>query len=260
MGISNFTVNVHHMDKLKYLDISGNNMRCLSKQAMKELTNLSSSQRTKFDKTILHINLSRNPIQCNCQCYTFLKWLKSTDIMFTYKGNLCSIFGKNYTLSSIRSLIESECFPHTWFHTMIKVQVSFLVLITVYTISRRHKYRLYFLYLQLRILVVSKLIAEDVKSFDAFISYAEQDREWIKKKLIKNLEQPRKLKLLVASRDFEAGRLISANIHSAITTSRKTVFVISKSFLNSSWCLEEFAMALTVSKHSILCDFVFGKK
>ena len=52
-----------------------------------------------------------------------------------------------------------------------------------------HKYRIYFLYLQLRISVVSKLTIEDVKSYHAFVSYAEQDRQWIKKKLIKNLEQ-----------------------------------------------------------------------
>lgn len=160
---------------------------------MKELTNLSSIQKKKYDKTILCINLSRNPIQCNCQCYTFLKWLKSTDLRFTYEGYLCTIFGKNFTLSnisSILSLVESECFPHNWLHIMVKTEVALWVaLITVFTISRRHKYRLYFLYLQLHILVVSKIIAEDVKSFDAFISYAEQDREWIKRKLIKNLEQ-----------------------------------------------------------------------
>ena len=92
------------------------------------------------------------------------------------------------------------------------------------------------------------MVAEDVKQFHAFISYASQDRQWVKKRLIKNLEKGRKLKLLVASRDFEPGKLVTANIHDAITTSAKMVLVISKSFLNSSWCLEEFSMALTVSE------------
>ena len=105
---------------------------------------------------------------------------------------------------------------------------------------------------------MSKMAANETRPFHAFISYAEQDREWVKKKLIKNLEQLRKLKLFVASCNFEAGRLISANIHSAITKSNKTVFVISKSFLKSSWCLEEFSMALTVSiAHS---SFYFGQE
>ena len=120
-------------------------------------------------------------------------------------------------------------------------------MIILCTILGRHKYRLYFLYLQLRIMVISRLIAEVTKLFHAFISYVEQGRQWIKKRLIKNLEERRQLKLFVASRDFEPGKMISANIPSAITTSNKTVFVISKSFLKSSWCLEEFSMALTVS-------------
>ena len=100
--------------------------------------------------------------------------------------------------------------------------------------------------------MISKIAVDDVKSFHAFIPYATPDRQWVKKRLIKNLEGRRKLKLLVASRDFEAGKLITANIHSAITTSAKTVFVISKSFLRSSWCLEEFSMALTVSGENVL--------
>ena len=98
--------------------------------------------------------------------------------------------------------------------------------------------------------LLSKIVAEDVKQFHAFISYASPDRQWVKKKLIKNLEDKRKLKLFVASRNFEVGKLISANIHYAITSSAKTVFLISKSFLKSSWCLEEFSMALTVSVYS----------
>ena len=71
------------------------------------------------------------------------------------------------------------------------------------------------------------------------------------KEAYKKFGKRRKLKLFVASRDFEPGKLITANINSAITTSAKTVFVISKSFLRSSWCLEEFSMALTVSEQNI---------
>ena len=96
------------------------------------------------------------------------------------------------------------------------------------------------------------MVAEDVKQFHAFISYASPDRQWVKKRLIKNLEERRKLKLFVANRGtLNLDTLITANIHSAITTSAKTVFVISKSFLKSDWCLEEFSMALTVSEQNI---------
>ena len=73
------------------------------------------------------------------------------------------------------------------------------------------------------------------------------------KRLLRNLEQRMNLKLHAASRDFEVSRLIHDNIWRAINRSVKTVFVISKNFLRSDWCLEEFAMAL----HVCIQNFIF---
>ena len=253
MGLKSLTTKISHMKRLKYLDISFNNLECLSKKAIVELSNLSSIQKHSYNKTILKVNLNNNPLQCSCQCYAFLKWLKATEISFEQSNLTCTLDEVRYNLSTslneVISTLEGICFPRTWFHTIIGTELTVIFLITVLTMLQRYKFRLYFLYLQLWTMLISKfVVVEDVKSFHAFISYATPDRQWVKKRLIKNLGEGRKLKLLVASRDFEAGKLITANIHSAITTSAKTVFVISKSFLKSDWCLEEFSMALTVSK------------
>ena len=252
MGFKNLTAKISHISRLKYLDVSFNNLQCLSREVVMELSNLSSIQEYKYNKTILKVNLNHNPLQCNCQCYHFLKWLKFTNISFA-QGNLtCTLDEVKYNLSTslneVTLILEGICFPHTWFHVMIGVELTVIFLIVAFTILRRYKFRLYFLYLQLRTLLISKIVVmEEVKTFHAFISYASPDRRWVKERLIKHLEEKRKLKLFVASRNFEVGKLISANIYDAITSSAKTVFLISKSFLKSSWCLEEFSMALTVS-------------
>ena len=250
MRMQNFTVEIGHMTKLRYLDISSNNIKCLSQNTTKELKNLNVKSRGN-----LEVNLQNNPLQCNCECYSFFKWYKSTAIIFTGKDNLyCTLGKKRYKLSNINEILlilNASCYPRTWFSIMIGAQITIYFNIIVFALYKRHKYRLYFFYLKCRISLLSKMVADDVKQFHAFISYAAPDRQWVKKRLIKHLEQGRKLeklKLFVASRDFEAGKLITENIHSAITTSAKTVFVISKSFLKSDWCLEEFSMALTVSK------------
>ena len=154
-------------------------------------------------------------------------------------------------MDKIFVVLDEICFPRTWLHITVGVQFTVFFLITIFTLVRRHKYRIYFFYLKCRISVLSRIIEEEVKPFHAFISYASQDRRWVKERLIKYLEKRRNLKLFVASRDFIAGKLITANIHSAITTSAKTVFVISNSFLKSEWCLEEFSMALTVSEKKL---------
>ena len=201
------------------------------------------------------MNLNHNPLQCNCQYYPFLKWLKFTKISFEQTNLTCTLDKVRYNLSTslneVTLILEGICFPRTCFHIIIGVQLTVIFLITTFTILRRYKFRLYFLYLQLRTILISKIVVmEEVKTFHAFISYASPDRRWVKERLLKNLEDKRKLKLFVASRNFEVEKLISANIYDAITSSTKTVFLISKSFLKSSWCLEEFSMALTVSVYS----------
>ena len=245
--LQNFTIEIGHLTKLKYLDISSNNIKCLSENTTKELKKLKYKSRE-----ILQINLQNNPLQCSCDCYSFLKWYKYTDIKFIGKNNLYCVSGKKtFKLSNISKvliILEALCYPRIWFNIIIAVQVTVCFIITIFALCKRHKYKIYFFYLKCRISLLSKLAAEEVKQFHAFISYASPDRQWVKRRLIKNLEQRRKLKLFVASRDFEPGKLITANIHDAITISSKTVFLISKSFLKSSWCLEEFSMALTVKK------------
>ena len=254
MGFKNLLIKISHMNRLKYLDISFNNLQCLSEEALMELSNLSSIQRKKENETSLKINFDNNPLQCNCQCYPFLKWLKSTKVLFEQSNLTCTLDGVKYNLSTglneVTLILEGICFPPTWLHAIIGAQLTLFCLVTILTLLRRYKFRLYFFYLKLRTLLISKITVDDVKTFHAFISYATPDRQWVKKRLIKNLEERRKLKLLVANRDFKAGKLIIANILDAISTSSKTVFLISKSFRNSSWCLEEFSMALTVSEDS----------
>ena len=244
--MQNFTIEIGHMVKLRYLDISSNNIKCLSKNTTGELKNLLSNSTRS-----LQINLQNNPLQCNCECYSFLKWYKSTGIEFTGKNDLHCVFGiKRFNLSDISKILmilDAFCYPRTWLNVIFQVQGTVCFTITIFALYKRHQYRIYFFYLKCRISLLSKMVAEDVKQFHAFISYASPDRQWVKKRLIKHLEKRRKLKLFVASRDFEPGKLITANIHSAITTSAKTVLLISKSFLKSEWCLEEFSMALTVT-------------
>ena len=254
MGFKNLPIKISQMERLKYLDISFNNLECFSREVMIELSNLSSIQQQIYNKTVFKVNLNNNPLRCNCKCYPFLKWLKATKISFEQSNLTCTLDEVTYNLSTslneVTLILEEICFPHTWFHVIVGAQLTVIFFIITLAMLRRHKFRLYFLYLQLRTLLISKIAVDDVKTFHAFISYATPDRQWVKKRLIKNLEKRRKLKLLVASRDFEAGKLITANIHSAITTSAKTVFLISKSFLRSSWCLEEFSMVLAVSENN----------
>ncbi|XP_014853364.1 PREDICTED: toll-like receptor 2 isoform X1 [Poecilia mexicana] len=85
-------------------------------------------------------------------------------------------------------------------------------------------------------------------SFDAFVSYSEQDASWVENFLVPEMEEPSDsdsenptspLTLCLHKRDFLPGHWIMDNIMSAIERSRRTVFVLSENFVQSDWCRYE---------------------
>lgn len=85
---------------------------------------------------------------------------------------------------------------------------------------------------------------EENCTYDAFVSYNSSDELWVMNELLPNLEgNGSSLKLCLHHRDFEPGRYIIDNIVSAVYSSRKTICVVSRNFLNSEWCSLEIQMA-----------------
>ncbi|XP_013875940.1 toll-like receptor 21 [Austrofundulus limnaeus] len=85
---------------------------------------------------------------------------------------------------------------------------------------------------------------EENCKYDAFISYNFSDEEWVLNELLPNLEgNGSSLKLCLHHRDFELGRNIVDNIVTAVYSSRKTICVVSRNFLQSEWCSLEIQLA-----------------
>ena len=81
-------------------------------------------------------------------------------------------------------------------------------------------------------------------SYDAFVSYSEQDADWVEHFLVPELEedsssQDAPLSLCLHKRDFLPGKWIVDNILIAMENSRRTVFVLSGHFVRSDWCRYE---------------------
>ncbi|CAC5403889.1 Toll-like receptor 4 [Mytilus coruscus] len=86
--------------------------------------------------------------------------------------------------------------------------------------------------------------------YDAFISYADEDETFVHWTFLKRIEEEGNIRCCVHKRDFLPGNDIATNITSAIHNSRKTVVIMSHSFLASDWCLFEFNMAKMESIYS----------
>ncbi|XP_052071196.1 toll-like receptor 4 [Mytilus californianus] len=86
--------------------------------------------------------------------------------------------------------------------------------------------------------------------YDGFVSYSDEDRAFVLNDCITNLEEKGNLKLCLHHRDFVPGEDITDNIIHAIESSRKTICIITRSFLQSYYCMFEYNMARMESIHS----------
>ncbi|CAC5414069.1 TLR2 [Mytilus coruscus] len=79
--------------------------------------------------------------------------------------------------------------------------------------------------------------------YDAFVAHSQEDYIWVYGPLRTFLETEKNFKLALHDRDFIPGKFIADNIIDIIKVSRKIVFVVSRSFLDSEWCKYELDMA-----------------
>nr|XP_022308416.1 toll-like receptor 10 [Crassostrea virginica] len=244
-SLSEFKVNISHMKKLKTLELSNNQLVELDSETRKSLDRLPLNS--------INIHLIGNNLKCSCETLDFLKWMQnSKNVHFVKMKDYTCSFGRNATVSfkdldTILQKLEKTCSSYT----LIIVLMTTLIIVTMTTtISRilyRFRWKLRYMYY-----VAKEKYKEDVDHlefrrqnsfrFDAFISYADEDRRYIIE-LVKSLEKDYCLSLCIHNRDFIPGTGIADNITNAIHCSRRTVCFMTKHFLDSYWCMFELNMA-----------------
>ncbi|XP_053330388.1 toll-like receptor 2 [Spea bombifrons] len=81
-------------------------------------------------------------------------------------------------------------------------------------------------------------------NYHAFISYSCSDADWVRGVLLPRLEgSTPPYSVCIHERDFLPGKWIIDNIIENIENSRKVIFVLSRSFVNSEWCNYELYFA-----------------
>ena len=146
----------------------------------------------------------------------------------------------------------------------VKLSTSLLALVIVITgvsvFLYRHRWDVRFFFIKFaakRNVYIERKIYRRVFEYDAFVSYHNNDVDWVRDELYKNLDEEggeqnlvdnlARFKLCIHARDFTPGIPIEDNIVRAIETSRKTILVLSKHYLTSGWCEFELQMALMES-------------
>ena len=249
------------------LDVTYNN---ISKLTMKTLKTF--KQHHSFV-----VDVRNNPFDCNCDMKDFLEFFNDAKlsselgIQYNYLKNLQCTSPEYLKGRRILDLtaIDLGCFIET--ETIMTAPIVILclfitLLFVILVISVKYRREILILaFTRLHILLPCQSGNEPEnggKMYDAFVAYSEKDADWVMKVMTTSLEQPHQgpaFKLCLHHRDFKVGAAIAENIIESVETSRHTILILSKHFLESEWCLMEFRTAFHQSliekkKHLIMVN------
>ena len=204
----------------------------------------------KRSTSLKTLDLSDNPFQCTCDLERFIKWILSDTSTYLLPGQyLCaspeSVEGKSITE------IELDCRSPMALYLSISIPSTILlvsVIILLFRYQWHIKYKIFLLYRHYHALPENNNDLE-MRDFhyQAYVSYDEnsaKDDAWVMNELQPNMERdPEPLLLCIKRRDFTPGNFLLDSINESINHSRKTILVLSKSFVASEWCYYEMQMA-----------------
>ncbi|XP_063432698.1 toll-like receptor 4 [Mytilus trossulus] len=253
--LDNITFDISHMDHLIYLDISNNRLSSLPKSFRDQLKQKFNHQNGK-----LKVDISENAFRCACDNVDFVQWV-STYHTHLVNLHLTNCYLKNRTIVNmgeaqfLYAVLKKECSSYTALIIGIVILIAFFGSIVLWGLIYRHRWKIRYLYY-----IIKSKYHGTIKTpsntdtrkyrYDAFVSYAENDSDFVHNNLLHQLERDGGLTLCIHKRDFIPGNDIAANITSSIHVSRKVIIVMSCHFLKSDWCMFEYKMARLESIYS----------
>ncbi|KAF5270387.1 hypothetical protein FQR65_LT05575 [Abscondita terminalis] len=224
--------------KIKSLNINNNNFSFIDYETL-EMLNTSS---------LTNISFGRNPWKCDCLTVNFSNYLVANLAKKQIDANniFCSKSGKLL----VNTKVTEFCPNYIALTITISICIAVVGLAVAITTMFYYRFELeikVWLYAHNIFLwfVTEEEIDKD-KLYDAFISYSHKDEDFVVNELMPILEQgPRPFKLCLHIRDWIAGEFIPKQISRSVENSRRTLVVLSPSFLQSVWGKVEFRTAHT---------------
>uniref|UniRef100_A0A3B3XBC1 TIR domain-containing protein n=1 Tax=Poecilia mexicana TaxID=48701 RepID=A0A3B3XBC1_9TELE len=245
------------LPNLQHLDLSMSKLRSLDFLVQANLSalrylNLTDNEISVINETVFQslpslrfLALDNNPFSCECSNAGFIHWVVTnpqTQVVNAHQYKCFFPVDKQEALLlefDVQSCRDDGSFLYF-------ISTSCLVALTllssfVYHFLRWHltyTFHLFWAFLY----DSRKGRKKDPHRFDAFVSYNVRDEGWVYREMLPVLEGEQGWRLCLHHRDFQPGKPIIENITDAIYGSRKTICVISRSYLQSEWCSREIQM------------------
>ncbi|XP_078617929.1 uncharacterized protein LOC144885732 [Branchiostoma floridae x Branchiostoma japonicum] len=265
------------MDSLVFLDLSFNqiarvNMHTFDGLHKLKILLLVKNKITVFEEETFgrvvrqasRIQFEQNPFYCDCKLLWFVEWARNNpDKIYSFQFDWYKCTGPPENAGTrlvdfyinCTSPIDNEFQPNLPLACALSSSAILFYMFAVFLISYYHWKIKYLMFLLRRRNDDEEPMRGRRFVYDAFVAHNSEDIRWVVHELCHNLEdvedQPR-YKLCIHQRNFLPGAPIVNNIVKAIETSRKTICVLTRSFLRSGWCEFELQLAQTP-------DNLFGK-
>ena len=236
----------NNLTSIKYIDLQFNKLKDIPVHAIRQLEKLQSNRSSHNNTEKIHLRLDGNQFICTCSSIPRVwKVLNSSliikDANVTNGKLKCYINYQPVSFKEALKLLHSLCRKKDIVSIIFLTVVYpfFLCLFLTLTCCFRHRWKLQAVWFAgLQLVGIIDVKTEDGEyMFDAFVAYSAEDEKWVRTCLVRKLEDGRKpYKLCVHHCNFLPGQFIADNIMRAIQLSRKTILVITKSFLDSHWC------------------------
>ncbi|ETE66264.1 Toll-like receptor 7, partial [Ophiophagus hannah] len=234
-----------HLSSLKCLDLSNNRIDLLHVKAFQQL------------KELEVLNLSDNSYYFKAEGVThmlgFTKYLINLKILIMSGNEISVSTDKGMESDSIKILeFRRNRLDILWKDGTIEYLAFFKNLTTLESLDISENFLTslppdVFYNLPPKLKGYKRLFSSEVK-YDAFVAYDNKDEavtEWILKELIEKLEdqKEKKFNICLEERDWLPGHPLMENLNDSIHTSRKTIFVLTNSYIASGNFRIAFYMA-----------------
>ncbi|XP_051972381.1 toll-like receptor 8b [Xyrauchen texanus] len=243
-----------HTSSLRFLDLSHNlifklnhflkNDRSLLtlNLAFNHLKHISDTSFQSGSDHYLHtLHLERNPIHCTCDLLDFILWLEKSDTVLPRLATevLCDLPESKRGHPMVNLDFKNACINSSIAQILYILTSSIIITVVSITITLHVYYwDISYIYNFWRAKIKSHNLKAGDCTYDAFVMYDTKDpktAEWVLNHLRFELEdRGRRIHpLCLAERDWTPGTRIMDNLNQSVQHSRKTIFVLTETFVHS---------------------------